>query len=255
MLGDFRHRVQRIYLTDELAFHSIRFLASSSGMSESEAPVPSPSAISAAKPADDDRRRHRGRRGGRGRRKPEAGTIARQTPPPAESAPPAPAETAAPEPPARPASPAPAPAPAPSPAPEPKPLLQRIQRLTERGAVHRATIAEPAHHGSAISQAIDEVMEIVAALKGAVDQMEDVLELVELAERQKLGDEREIESLRRALRNVHQRPDSRRSADEPRRSGSDGRRSESDPRRSGNAPRRGDDEPRPSETESSPPED
>jgi len=49
-------------------------------------------------------------------------------------------------------------------------------------------------------------MEIIEALKRAVDQMEEVLELVELAERQKLGDEREIESLRRALRQLHDRP-------------------------------------------------
>jgi len=34
--------------------------------------------------------------------------------------------------------------------------------------------------------------------------MEEVLELVELAERQKLADEREIESLRHALRKIHQ---------------------------------------------------
>ncbi|HEY1663361.1 MAG TPA: hypothetical protein VGI03_13160 [Verrucomicrobiae bacterium] len=33
--------------------------------------------------------------------------------------------------------------------------------------------------------------------------MEEVLELVELAERQKLGDEREIDSLRRALQRIH----------------------------------------------------
>jgi len=32
--------------------------------------------------------------------------------------------------------------------------------------------------------------------------MEDILELAELAERQKLGDEHEIESLRRALRQL-----------------------------------------------------
>ncbi len=236
MLGDFRHRVQRIYLTNELAFHSNTFLASFVGMSESEAPIPSPAAPSGAKPADGDRRRHRGRRGGRGRRKPGTVPPARQTLPPAGSETPPQAETTAPEQPARPIAPA----------PEPKPLLQRIQRLTERVAVQRAAIAEPAHHGSAIGQAIDEVMEIVEALKRAVDQMEDVLELVELAERQKLGDEREIESLRRALRNVHQRPDSRRGGDEPRRSGSDGRRS-------GDAPRRDGDEPRASEAESSPP--
>ncbi|MGD0744313.1 MAG: hypothetical protein ABSA45_04075 [Verrucomicrobiota bacterium] len=41
-------------------------------------------------------------------------------------------------------------------------------------------------------------------LKQTLDQMEEVLELVELAERQKLADEREIESLRRALRRIHQ---------------------------------------------------
>jgi len=34
--------------------------------------------------------------------------------------------------------------------------------------------------------------------------MEEVLELVELAERQKSADEREIESLRRALRKIQQ---------------------------------------------------
>jgi len=34
--------------------------------------------------------------------------------------------------------------------------------------------------------------------------MEEVLELVELAERQKLADEREIESLRQALRKIQQ---------------------------------------------------
>lgn len=78
-----------------------------------------------------------------------------------------------------------------------------MQRLTERVSVARS---EPEHRASAIHQAIDEVMDIVEALKRAVDQMEEVLELVELAERQKLADEREIESLRRALRGLHDRP-------------------------------------------------
>jgi len=59
-------------------------------------------------------------------------------------------------------------------------------------------------------------MEIVEALKRAVDQMEEVLELVEMAERQKLADEREIESLRRALRQFHDRPREPRSYREPR---------------------------------------
>ena len=92
----------------------------------------------------------------------------------------------------------------PRPASEPRPLLERVQRLTER-----VSRAEPEHRTSAIHQAIDEVMEIVEALKRAVDQMEEVLELVELAERQKLADEREIESLRRALRQFHDRPERR----------------------------------------------
>jgi hypothetical protein len=69
----------------------------------------------------------------------------------------------------------------------------------------RVSRAEPEHRTSAIHQAIDEVMEVVEGLKRALDQMEEVLELVELAERQKLADEREIESLRRALRQLNER--------------------------------------------------
>jgi hypothetical protein len=57
---------------------------------------------------------------------------------------------------------------------------------------------------SAIGRAIEEVTQIVESLKQTLDQMEEVLELVELAERQKVADEREIESLRRALRKIHQ---------------------------------------------------
>jgi hypothetical protein len=56
----------------------------------------------------------------------------------------------------------------------------------------------------AIGQAIEEVTQIVESLKQTLDQMEEVLETVELAERQKLADEQEIESLRRALRRIHQ---------------------------------------------------
>ena len=89
-------------------------------------------------------------------------------------------------------------------APEPRPLLERVQQLTERVAR-----SEPSRHTSAVSQAIDEVMEIIESLKRAVDQMEEVLELVELAERQKLADEREIDSLRRTLRQLHDRPHDR----------------------------------------------
>lgn len=57
---------------------------------------------------------------------------------------------------------------------------------------------------SAIGQAIEEVTQVVESLKQTLDQMEEVLELVEMAERQKLADEREIESLRLAMRRIHQ---------------------------------------------------
>jgi hypothetical protein len=67
---------------------------------------------------------------------------------------------------------------------------------------------------AAIHQAIDDVMQIAAALKQAQDKMEEVLELVELAERQKLADEREIDQLRRAMRQIYNRPRDRRDEDE-----------------------------------------
>jgi len=57
---------------------------------------------------------------------------------------------------------------------------------------------------SAIGQVVSEVTQIVESLREALNQMEDVLELVELAERQKLTDEREIDSLRRLLRQLQQ---------------------------------------------------
>lgn len=57
---------------------------------------------------------------------------------------------------------------------------------------------------SAIGRATEEVTQIVETLRQTLDQMEEVLELVEVAERQKVADEREIESLRRAMRRIHQ---------------------------------------------------
>lgn len=44
----------------------------------------------------------------------------------------------------------------------------------------------------------------MASLEQVLEQMEEVRELVELAERQKTADEGEIESLRRALRRIQQ---------------------------------------------------
>jgi predicted RNase H-like nuclease (RuvC/YqgF family) len=63
---------------------------------------------------------------------------------------------------------------------------------------------EPASQAS-IQGAIEQVTDIIESLRDAVDEMEEVLETVELAERQKTADEQEIESLRRALRQL-QRP-------------------------------------------------
>ena len=60
--------------------------------------------------------------------------------------------------------------------------------------------AEP--DGSAISQAVSEMTQVVESLREALNQMEEALELVELAERQKITDEREIDSLRRLLRQL-----------------------------------------------------
>jgi hypothetical protein len=63
---------------------------------------------------------------------------------------------------------------------------------------------------SAIHQAVLHATEIAESLKHTIDQLDEILELVELAERQKLADERELDELRRALRRIqvprHQMP-------------------------------------------------
>jgi hypothetical protein len=61
----------------------------------------------------------------------------------------------------------------------------------------------PAGSQGSVYKAIEEVSAIVDFLRGALDDMEEVLEMLELFERQKNADEREIESLRRALRQMH----------------------------------------------------
>ena len=125
--------------------------------------------------------RRRGRRGGRGRgrdRRPSPDQPAAIAEPPADAvieAPTTPTETPVEAPAAEPPVPAPR-------SPEPP----------------------AARNGPAVTQAMEEVAEIVELLKQSLDKMEEVLELVELAERQKLADEREIDSLRRALHRIHQ---------------------------------------------------
>jgi hypothetical protein len=55
---------------------------------------------------------------------------------------------------------------------------------------------------SAIHQAVAHATEIAEDLRELVDRIDEILELVEVAERQKLVDERELDNLRRALRRI-----------------------------------------------------
>jgi len=54
-------------------------------------------------------------------------------------------------------------------------------------------------------------------LKETLEEMEEVLETLELAEREKIADERELEQLRRTLRGLHRGRDSSSRYNEPRR--------------------------------------
>ena len=63
--------------------------------------------------------------------------------------------------------------------------------------------AESAHKISGVGKAIEEVNVVITELKRVLDQMDEVLETLELAERQKIEDAHEIESLRRALHQLH----------------------------------------------------
>src|SRR5215471_12235260 len=69
--------------------------------------------------------------------------------------------------------------------------------------VERAPERVAASGGSGVSQAIEQVTQVIEELKRVLEEMEVVLETLELAERQKIDDEREIESLQRALRRLH----------------------------------------------------
>lgn len=138
--------------------------------------------------------RRRGRRGGRGRRRPDpAGPVSGQTAP-AES----PAQI---EPPIRLHEEMPV---------RPAPSKQKFQPPVSAPVEPPKDKFRPAPRKNdpdipAINRAIYEVTEVVGSLRQALEQMEEVLELVELAERQKLTDEREIESLLHALRQLQSR--------------------------------------------------
>lgn len=66
-------------------------------------------------------------------------------------------------------------------------------------AVRESRPAQP----MAVQEAIEEVNHIIETLRGTLEDMEEVLETLELAERQKNADEQEIETLRRGLRQLH----------------------------------------------------
>ena len=106
--------------------------------------------------------------------------------------------------------------------PQPPPRLPASQRQWVKPADFR-----PAET-SAISEAVAHATEIAESLKQMIDQLDEVLELVEVAERQKLADERELDELRRALRRIqpprremppphHQSPRPQPRREEPRR--------------------------------------
>jgi hypothetical protein len=66
--------------------------------------------------------------------------------------------------------------------------------------------ATPEQISSAVGEAIEDVYRITETLKRVLDDLDELLETLELAERQKLEDERELDTLRRAMRQVTQRP-------------------------------------------------
>jgi hypothetical protein len=68
---------------------------------------------------------------------------------------------------------------------------------------------------AAVTEAIDEVNRVIVSLREALDTMDEILETLELAEVQKTADEREIQSLRNAMRNFD-RPSSSEPRREPR---------------------------------------
>jgi chaperonin cofactor prefoldin len=54
-----------------------------------------------------------------------------------------------------------------------------------------------------VEKAIEEVSAVIDTLRSALEDMDELLEMLEMFERQKNANEREIDSLRRALRQMH----------------------------------------------------
>jgi hypothetical protein len=79
-------------------------------------------------------------------------------------------------------------------------------RSQDRAARQERSEPEQEFKTPGVTGAIEQVTKIIEELKRVMDEMEEVLETLELAERQKIDDEREIESLQRALRQLHRSP-------------------------------------------------
>jgi vacuolar-type H+-ATPase subunit I/STV1 len=89
-----------------------------------------------------------------------------------------------------------------------QPPAEPAQPIQEAAPVERETPPPPPRDRqpaapAAVQQAIEEVNQIIETLRGTLDDMEQVLETLELAERQKIADEHEIETLRRGLHQLH----------------------------------------------------
>jgi hypothetical protein len=146
--------------------------------------------------------RRRGRRAGRGRR----GRGQRPSLPPAQEPPP-PGEE-----PAEPIQPVSEPALVESgiaapPIRELQPTSPALPGQVLDQPYHAPLVREPRPASPAspasVQQAIEVVNHIIETLRGTLDDMEEVLETLELAERQQNAGEQEIETLRRGLRQLH----------------------------------------------------
>ena len=86
----------------------------------------------------------------------------------------------------------------------PAPVVRaRDQQRTREPQREALPEREPGPKIPSITRAIEQVNEIIKELKHTLDEMDDVLETLELAERQKIDDEREIDNLQRALRRLN----------------------------------------------------
>jgi hypothetical protein len=93
----------------------------------------------------------------------------------------------------------PVPAEVPAAVPAVRALLSKTNKPQQPAEPNYSTGRAAKPEGSAIGRTVGEVRQIVESLEQALEQMVEVLRLVELAEHQKFADERELESLRRAL--------------------------------------------------------